>query len=34
MSFHEKVNDEEMNFELQGLNTNKTLKNYLTWDDP
>lgn len=23
-----------MNFELQGLNTNKNLKNYLTWDDP
>ncbi|CAD8087288.1 unnamed protein product [Paramecium sonneborni] len=34
MSFQEKVNDEEMNFEFQGLNTNKTLKNYLTWDDP
>ena len=31
---HEKVNEEEMNFELQGLNTNKNLKNYLTWDDP
>ncbi|CAD8081115.1 unnamed protein product [Paramecium sonneborni] len=34
LSFQEKVNDEEINFELQGLNTNKTLKNYLTWDDP
>lgn len=34
MSFNEKIDENDVSFEFSGLNTNKTLINYLTWDDP
>lgn len=34
MSFNEKQDETDTSFEFSGFNTNKTLKNYLTWDDP